>query len=224
MIVENFVWATFYIKMNVLYWECLLLSSFCFSMSDELRKRSVARRRSASVAGSSSLSEGGAPPVSPRMMSTCGHSGCQDTCNVRYIGPVSHIRDHHALHAARGAGHIWAASIVTGFAIVLTGAIAFQSAQAKTEREARSNVTGQRSEQQELIERLNRLEALVRDTRRACGGGESVSSTPPVIPPRPGEGFGRRPTSTEDSPTSTRPNPDYPRPTTTEWQMDLKKE
>ena len=180
-------------------------------MSDEIRKRSVARRRSVNAAASSSLSEGGAP-VSHRAGSACGHSGCTDSCNVRYIGPVSHIRDHHALHAARGAGHVWAASMITGFAVVMTGAIAFQSAQAKTERTVAEREQTQHVEQRGLMERLDRLEALVRDTRRACGGGgEAPTSTPPVLP-RPdapkkekpaAEPFGGRPSTTQDTATTT---------------------
>lgn len=66
--------------------------------------------------------------------STCGHGGCGSSCQVRYVGPTSHMRDHHALHAARGTSHIWMAAIVTGFALILTGAIALTAAQASTEQ------------------------------------------------------------------------------------------
>lgn len=126
-------------------------------------------------AASSSSAEGGAPPVESIGSSACGHSGCERSCNVRYVGPVSHIRDHHALHAAQGVSHIWSASIITGFAIVLTGAIAFQTAQARTEREAAATTQSVRSENAQLVERLNRLETLMLDTRRACRG----ETTPP---------------------------------------------
>lgn len=145
-------------------------------MSEEIRKRSVSRRRSVSAAASSSA-EGGAPPVEPIGSSVCGHSGCQRTCNVRYVGPVSHIRDHHALHAAQGVSHIWSASIITGFAIVLTGAIAFQTVQAKTDRETAAGKQALQSENAQLVERLNRLEALMLETRRACRG-EAAPSVP----------------------------------------------
>ena len=63
----------------------------------------------------------------------CGHSACGKVCKVRYVGPVSSMRDHHILHAAQGASHIWAAAIIAGLAVVLTGAIAFSVAQAQTD-------------------------------------------------------------------------------------------
>lgn len=164
-------------------------------MSEEIRKRSVSRRRSVSVASSSSA-EGGAPPVEPMGSSACGHSRCERTCNVRYVGPVSHIRDHHALHAAQGVSHIWSASIITGFAIVLTGAIAFQTAQARTEREAAATTQNVRSENAQLVERLNRLEALMLDTRRACRG---ETTPPPQTEAERQMLRNDRPTTTRDS-------------------------
>ncbi len=132
------------------------------------------------MSAASSSAEGGAPPVEPIGSSACGHSGCERSCNVRYVGPVSHIRDHHALHAAQGVSHIWSASIITGFAIVLTGAIAFQTAQAKTAQTAATGTRALQSENAQLIQRLNRLEALMLDTRRACGGGEAASAPAPL--------------------------------------------
>jgi len=62
--------------------------------------------------------------------STCGHSGCDSACRVRYVGPVTNIRDHHIIHAARGVAHVWTAAIVAGLAVVLTGAIAYTAVQA----------------------------------------------------------------------------------------------
>jgi len=64
---------------------------------------------------------------------TCGHDACGAECKVRYVGPVSSMRDHHILHAAHGTSHIWAAAIIAGLAVVLTGAIAFSVAQAQTD-------------------------------------------------------------------------------------------
>lgn len=159
----------------------------------------------------SSSAEGGAPPVEPIGSSACGHSGCERSCNVRYVGPVSHIRDHHALHAAQGVSHIWSASIITGFAIVLTGAIAFQTAQAKTAQTAATGTRALQSENAQLIQRLNRLEALMLDTRRACGGGEEVSAPAPLTEAerellrlKARDLKNERSTSTEDAVTSTK--------------------
>ncbi len=154
-------------------------------------------------AASSSSAEGGAPPVEPMGSSACGHSGCERSCNVRYVGPVSHIRDHHALHAAQGVSHIWSASIITGFAIVLTGAMVFQTAQARTERAATSTANGLRSENAQLIERLNRLEGLMLDTRRACRG-EAAPAAAPITEAERELLRNNRPTTTRDQvPTTT---------------------
>jgi hypothetical protein len=127
------------------------------------------------------------------------------------VGPVSHIRDHHALHAAQGVSHIWSASIITGFAIVLTGAIAFQTAQAKTAQSAATGTRALQSENAQLIQRLNRLEALMLDTRRACGGGEEAPAAAPLTEAEremlrlKAQGArNERPTSTEEMVTSTK--------------------
>jgi hypothetical protein len=191
---------------------CGILSSVyiikLFLMS-ELRKRPVARRRSAVAP----LAEGGAAPHSGG--STCGHARCQESCNVRYVGPISHIRDHHAIHAARGVSHIWSASIITGFAIILTGAVAFQTAQARNERSATSTQAMAQNENRALMARLDRMERLLVETRAACRGEEAPESEESVqmradeariraeleakkklLPPA-------RPTSTRDTATST---------------------
>lgn len=137
------------------------------NMSEEIRKRPAPRRRTASAACSSS-SEGGAP-VSEAVGSTCGHSGCSHACNVRYVGPVSSIRDHHAMHAARGVGHIWAASIITGFAVVLTGVLAFQSVQAKA--------VPALSDMQRIMQRLDHMEQQLAELRSTCGGNDGVGAS-----------------------------------------------
>lgn len=62
---------------------------------------------------------------------SCGHGGCGVECNVRYCGPTSHMRDHHIMHAAKGASQVWMAAIVAGLAVVLTGAVAFSSVEAQ---------------------------------------------------------------------------------------------
>jgi hypothetical protein len=51
---------------------------------------------------------------------------------VRYCGPTSHPRDHLIHQAAHGVQHIWAASIVAGLAVVLTGFMAYTGVQAES--------------------------------------------------------------------------------------------
>lgn len=145
-------------------------------MPDELRKRPLTRRRAITA---SAPAEGGAP-VAESVGSRCGHDGCSESprCNVRYVGPMSSVQAHHALHAARGAAHIWTASIITGFAVVLTGVVAFQSAQAKgvPAADARSQVSAAQIAQ--LNQRLERIERAIRETKMACeeDGEESVDA------------------------------------------------
>ncbi len=93
------------------------------------------------------------------MPSTCGHYGCTGgTCNVRYVGPTTHIRDHHIVHAARGASNVWTAAIVAGLAVVLTGAIAYTALGADYNQPAINNMGGQFS----LInQRLDRMEDMM---------------------------------------------------------------
>jgi len=89
----------------------------------EIKKKKTVRRAGKKAANSPAPCD-----------AACGHSGCGPSCQVRYVGPTSHVRDHHALHAARGASHIWMAAIVTGFALVLTGAIALSATQARADQ------------------------------------------------------------------------------------------
>jgi len=93
---------------------------------------------------------------------TCSHEGVcgPDGCHVRYVGPVSHLRDHHAMHAARGSEHIWAAAVTTGLALVLTGAIAYTSVEAKQiQRDtAIASQTASQQDIQRVMQRLDKLE------------------------------------------------------------------
>lgn len=84
----------------------------------------------------------------------CGHGGCETACKVRYVGPTSQLRDHHILHAAKGVTNIWTAAVVTGFALVLTGAIAFNAAQAATDKRMND---GQQKVKQDLGREIGRL-------------------------------------------------------------------
>ncbi len=84
--------------------------------------------------------------------STCGHSGCEGTCKVRYVGPTSHPRDHHAQEAAQGTRHVWTAAIVAGLAVVLTGTIAYSAVEAGTTTSRNSDLTS-------IARRLDRIES-----------------------------------------------------------------
>lgn len=130
--------------------------------------RSSVRRRplKAPMAAASS------PAANPRSaFNACGHDGCGgSSCNVRYVGPVSHLRDHHALHAARGVAHVWTAAIVSGLAVVITGILAYNAQAATPVR--RPAVS---PEVRAIMERLDRMEQSVREMSERCmaeiGGG-----------------------------------------------------
>jgi hypothetical protein len=94
--------------------------------------------------------------------STCGHMACTGgKCNVRYVGPVSHIRDHHVVHAARHASHIWSAAIVAGLAVVLTGALGYAAIGA----ESSGSMYG---EFQQINHRLDKIEGMVKTLLDRC--------------------------------------------------------
>lgn len=120
------------------------------------RKTTTRKRRTRSRKSASSPI-----PSGPGM---CGHDNdvCgPDGCGVRYVGPVSHMRDHHAMHAARGSAHIWAAAVTTGLALVLTGAIAYNAVEAKqVQRDAA--IVEQTASQQDIERILQRLDKLER--------------------------------------------------------------
>jgi hypothetical protein len=97
---------------------------------------------------------------------TCGHSACGTTCNVRYCGPTTHIRDHHIVHAARGVAHVWTAAIVAGFAVVLTGAIAYTAVQASTSSDVSLGTV--LSEVRDLNARLDAMQASLIQLKAQC--------------------------------------------------------
>lgn len=156
-------------------------------MSEPKMKRPVARK---------SAKAGNAPePTGPMMNSSCGHSSCGMTCKVRYVGNTSHMRDHFIMHAARGATHIWSASVVTGLAIVLTGTIAYSAVQAKDGQvqamARREAVT--RGDLKAVNERLANMEKILKDARDLCSKAEANGSTTisetdtPPVPPKKAE-------------------------------------
>jgi hypothetical protein len=131
----------------------------------EMKPKKPARRRVIKAANSPEPTGpvGGSVPDEP-MEPQCGHMGCKDgSCGVRYVGPTSHMRDHHIVHAARGITHVWSAAIITGLAVVLTGAIAWSSAEAKTAA-APTNQSDLRS----LAKKIDRIEAMIKAMNDKC--------------------------------------------------------
>jgi hypothetical protein len=115
----------------------------------------------------------------------CGHSHCDDRCRVRYIGPTTHVRDHHILHAARGISHIWPAVIIAGLAIVLTGAIAYHTANAQNQQI--DQALSQNSTEQ-ILNKLDSLETRInvmeRDIEGLFRAQSKTTATPDsVFPP-----------------------------------------
>jgi len=88
----------------------------------------------------------------------CGHSHCDDRCRVRYIGPTTHVRDHHILHAAHGISHIWPAVIIAGLAVVLTGAIAYHTANAQNQQTEKALVE---NSTEQILNKLDSLETRI---------------------------------------------------------------
>ncbi|MFZ6015738.1 MAG: hypothetical protein ACOYUZ_05300 [Patescibacteria group bacterium] len=123
-------------------------------MKDVKPKQRVIRKRKA----------GNSPSPSASKCGPCGHSHCGENCNVRHIGPTSHMRDHHILHTARGVAHIWTAVIIAGFALVLTGAIAYSTAQAKEQKSDQLLIENSTNQILNKIENLeSRIDAMERD-------------------------------------------------------------
>jgi hypothetical protein len=135
---------------------------------EELKpKKPAARRRRVMKAANAPEPTG---PVGGSMSdeptgALCGHSDCTGgNCNVHYVGPTSHLRDHHIVHAARGISHVWSAAIITGLAIVITGAIAFTSAQAATTSAPSAGSADLRG----IAQRLDRIEGILRTMGDKC--------------------------------------------------------
>ncbi|MCR4278999.1 MAG: hypothetical protein NUV81_03820 [bacterium] len=114
-----------------------------------VRKTKITSKRRAK-AGNSPIPKGPA----------CGHMSCDSGCRVRHIGPTSYLRDHHAHISARGVHHTWMATIVTGVAIVMTGALALQGVHAGDELSAR---TSDQAEMNQLLEEVHFLTNHVQD-------------------------------------------------------------
>lgn len=118
-------------------------------------------------------------PMSDMGGSVCGHSGCATSCQVRYVGPTTSVRDHHIMHAARGVTHVWTAAIVSGLAVVLTGAIAYTAVQAESNSKKEEGM-GTPAQLARINRRLSSLEELLRKHAVACPG--TTSSTTSTTP------------------------------------------
>jgi len=117
----------------------------------------------------------------PDKFAACGHSHCGETCKVRYIGPVSPIRDHHIWHVARGVSHIWSAVIIAGLAVVLTGTVAYSTVNAanQTKEDQRSlNSTSLILNKLDALE--YRLSALERDVQQSALKNTLPDNSEPV--------------------------------------------
>lgn len=154
-----------FIVVNILCYTLAINNSsqfFCMEARPKSTKSSVRRRPSSAKLMAAASSPA---PSSMNAFNTCGHDGCNSGgCNVRYVGPVSHLRDHHALHAARGVTHVWTAAIVSGLAVVVTGVLAYNAAQAREIPTPR----GSSAEMRVIMERLDRMEAMMRDVADRC--------------------------------------------------------
>ncbi len=142
-------------------------------------KRRTIRRRSAPIV----MDDSSSATPEQQMDAVCGHSACGVSCNVHYAGPTTSISDHHAYHAARGTNHVWAAAIVSGLAVVLTGAVAYSSVEASSTSTAAGSAIVVQSEVDRLVERLTTLEVQLRDVKTACaaGGQNQLPTAPPSI-------------------------------------------
>jgi hypothetical protein len=134
-------------------------------MSDLPTKKTVRRKKAANTPIPSGPGSKGP---------TCGHDGnCSaDNCMVTYAGPVSRMHDHHMVVAARNTSHIWPAAVITSLALLVTGSLAFSSVQAAQDARtaALEKQAANRADIDRIVQQLNRIEAIVTETRDAVKG------------------------------------------------------
>ena len=136
-------------------------------MSEQTKKIKRGVRRNVSAKAGSSPEPEGAVQSS----NSCGHGGCGHACRVRYVGQTSHLRDHYTMHAARGVTHIWSAAVVTGLAVVLTGAVGYSVVEARDINTAAASRRLAPITREDLVRINGRMEALERAlvrTTEAC--------------------------------------------------------
>jgi hypothetical protein len=76
---------------------------------------------------------------------------------------------------------VWAAAIVSGLAVVLTGVIAYSSVEASSVSSTSNTAVVVQSEMDRLVERLTSLEVQLRDVQTACAAGGQNQL--PIVPP-----------------------------------------
>lgn len=136
------------------------------------RRRPVASRRRSLTVDTSSFDDSVSSVAEPMAAyaPVCGHEGCDTSCNVRYVGAVSQITDHHIVKASHATSHIWAAAVISGLAVVLTGAIAYTSVQAESNQSpaAIQASTATHDDVNVLLDRIVQLQDEIEQTRKAC--------------------------------------------------------
>lgn len=136
-------------------------------MEDKTSKQKKGVRRTAKASGSP-IPYGPTGGAMDDMPSACGHMNCTGgKCGVRYVGPTTPIRDHHVVHAMRSSSHVWSAAIVTGLAVVLTGALGY----AVVAADAANQPNSMYGEFQQINNRLDRIEGMVKKLLDRCESG-----------------------------------------------------
>ena len=149
------------------------------------RRRTVSRRAAAVEPDMMSDETSAAPGGMSSAGADCGHSGsgcAGGVCQVHYVGPTSQISDHHTLRAAHASSHIWAAAIVSGLAVVLTGVVAYSSVEASTAQHEVVAQDANRSDMDQMFERINSLEAAIQSMKESCAAANPTNKLP-VVPP-----------------------------------------
>lgn len=146
-----------------------ILSVLCRFCMAELSSKKPVRRPVRKAANS---------PVPPPLSSgpTCGHDGCGTACSVRYVGPTSHMRDHHIVHTARGISQVWTAAIVAGLAVVLTGAVAWSAVDAQQKTTTDPGLAAVRTSVDMLGKRMDRMEDLLKQLVSQCKASSATCS------------------------------------------------
>ena len=135
-------------------------------MEDKTPKQKRSVRRAAKASGSP-IPCGPTGGGMDEMSSACGHQNCTGgKCSVRYVGPTTPISNHHLIHTMRNASHVWSAAIVTGLAVVLTGALGYAAFGA--DATGAPTVYG---EFQQINFRLDKIEKMVKTLLDRCESG-----------------------------------------------------
>lgn len=163
--------------------------------SPRRRAAATSRRRALMVDTTTATDDSVSSASEPMAQGTCGHDNCGTSCNVRYVGAVSHINDHHIVRTAHASTHIWAAAVISGLAVVLTGTVAFTSVQAESNKVAvaQKAVAASRADVEQVLNRLNQLDRQMLTLKQACAPEAATTTTrlpqaakrpkAPVVPP-----------------------------------------